>query len=88
MIETIVAAIAAISFLALAKPGRGPVPNPGKTFTKTPGPILIAYTPGKSMSRFWIAGDQPLFGNRLPCLVYISGKYNSSIRGMRGVMML
>jgi hypothetical protein len=88
MIETIVAAIAAGSFLALAGPGRGPVTNPGKIFKKTPGAILIAYTPGKSISRFWIAGDQFLFGNRLPCLFYICGKDNSSIRGMRGVMTL
>ncbi len=86
MIEKIIAAIAAISFLAPAGPGRGPVPNPGKTFTETPGTIFIAYTPGKSMSRFWIAGDQPLFGNRLPCLFYISGKDNSSIRSMREVL--
>jgi uncharacterized protein (DUF302 family) len=40
------------------------------------------------MSRFWIAGDQPLFGNRLPCHLYISGQDNSSIWGMRGVMTL
>jgi hypothetical protein len=87
MIETIVAAIAAISFLAQAGPGRGPVPNSGKTFTKTPGAILIAYPPGKSLSQFRIAGDRPPFEKNVPPgLFYICGRDNSPIRDMREVL--
>jgi flagellar basal body L-ring protein FlgH len=70
MIETIVAAIAAISFLVLAEHGRGPVPDLRKISTKTMTSLVIAYTPGTSMSRFWIFGDQPVFEDRSPRRIY------------------
>ena len=86
MIKTIVAAIAAISSIMLAGPGRGSVQHPRKTFAETPGAILIAYTPGKSTSRFWIFGNQHIFENRSPAPLYICGKDNSRTRGMKEVM--
>jgi hypothetical protein len=89
MIEKIIAAIAAISAIALAGHGREPVPNPRKISAKTMTSLVRMYFPYTFTARFWTAADKPLFEKNVPpCLFYIRGKDNSSVRDMRGVMTL
>ena len=57
MNKNVVAAIAAISVIALAGPGRWSVLNPKKTSTETMDSSVIAYPPFESTALFRISDN-------------------------------